>query len=68
MGKARMGPAELRELDAMIGRAEAACERYRRDAERRGLPPPLAARRCKTLRIMEAALAGLRAKKAAAAP
>jgi hypothetical protein len=62
-----MGPAELRELDAMIGRAEAACERYRRDAERKGVPPPLAARRRRTLRIMEAALAGLRAKRAVVA-
>jgi hypothetical protein len=62
-----MGPAELRELDAMIGRAEAACERYRRDAERKGVPPPLAARRRRTLRIMEAALVGLRAKRAVVA-
>jgi hypothetical protein len=55
----------LRELDAMIGRAEAACERYRRRAERRGLPPPLVARRRKRLRAMEATLT--RAKRAVVA-
>ena len=60
------GSACLKELDAMIGCAEAACERYRRMAERKGIPPPLAARRHRTLQIMEDTLARLRANRAAA--
>jgi hypothetical protein len=63
MVKARMGLAELRELDAMIDRAEAACERYRRSTERKDIPPSWVERRRRTLRTMEAALARLRIKR-----
>ena len=61
------GSPYLNELDAIIQRAEAACERYRRMAERKGIPPPWAARRHRTLQIMEDTLARLRANRAAAA-
>ena len=62
-----LGSPYLNELDAMIRRAEAACERYRRMAERKGIPPPWAARRHRTLQIMEDTLARLRADRAAPA-
>jgi hypothetical protein len=58
--------ATVRELDAMIVRAEVACERYRRSAERKGLPPPWVARRRKRLQTMEDTLSRLRQKRAAA--
>ena len=47
------------ELDAMIGRAEAACLRYRRAAEEWGLSPVVRNRRTK-LERMEEMLARLR--------
>ena len=51
-------------LDAMIARAEAVCERYRRAAAKPGLSPPAARRRL--CRNMEEMLARLRAERAAA--
>ena len=50
-------------LDAMILRAEAACERYRRAAEAKGLKPKAVRSRRKTLERMESALAWLRAQR-----
>ena len=50
----------------MIGRAEAACERYRRIAERKGLLAPLRAKRRGRLHTMKAMLARLLAQRAKA--
>ena len=52
------------ELDAMIGRAEAACLRYRRAAEEWGLSPAVARNRRTKLAKMEEMLARLREKRA----
>jgi hypothetical protein len=60
-------PLELGILDAMIGRAEVACERYRRNAERKGIPPDWIERRRRTLQTMEAVLARLQFKREAVA-
>ena len=49
----------LAELDVMIARAEAACERYRQAAEVRGLTPPLARKRRALSQQMEEVLARL---------
>jgi hypothetical protein len=53
-------------LDARIGRAEAACERYRRSAGEEGLMPDVARKRRAAWQRMEDMLAGLRAQRAAA--
>ena len=52
------------ELDAMIGRAEAACLRYRRAAEEWGLSPPVTRNRRTKLAKMEEMLARLREERA----
>ena len=52
------------ELDAMIGRAEAACLRYRRAAEEWGLSPIVRQSRRAKLEIMETMLARLREERA----
>jgi hypothetical protein len=54
----------LRHLEAVIARAEAACERYRQIADRKEIPPSFRLeRRRRTLRTMEAVLARLRAQR-----
>ena len=50
-------------LEAMIARAEAACVRYRRAAEAKGLSPFAARKRIHTLKRMEDALMRLRAQR-----
>ena len=52
------------ELDAMIGRAQAACLRYRRAAEEWGLSPVVIRNRRTKLEIMETMLARLREERA----
>ena len=52
------------ELKAMIGRAEAACLRYRRAAEEWGLSPPLTRHRRPKLAKMEEMLVRLREERA----
>ena len=52
-----------KELDAMIGRAVAACDRYRQATERWGLSAPLRRNRRKRLQTMEATLARLLAQR-----
>ena len=52
------------ELDAMIGRAEAACSRYRRAAEEWGLSPIVRQSRRAKLEIMVTMLARLREERA----
>ena len=52
------------ELDAMIGRAEAACLRYRRAAEEWGLSPVVIRNRRTKLATMEELLARLREERA----
>ena len=52
----------LKELDAMIGRAVAACDRYRQATEQWGLSAPLRRNRRKRLQTMEAMLARLLAQ------
>jgi len=54
----------LAELDAMIARAEAACERYRQRAEARGLTPPLARKRRAASEKMREVLARLHVQRA----
>jgi hypothetical protein len=61
-----LGSAYFTELDAMIGRAEAACERYRQAADEKGLSPAVASRRRGASQTMKDLLAGLRTKRAAA--
>ena len=58
----RLLPRE--ELDAMIGRAEAACLRYRRAAEEWGVSPSVLHNRRVKLERMEAMLALLREERA----
>ena len=53
-------------LEEMIGRAEAACLRYRRGAAERGLSPVALHNRRVKLEIMEAMLARLREERAPA--
>ena len=53
------------ELDAMIARAEAACERSRRAIAARGMAPPQTQKRKASLAKMEATLLRLRSQKAA---
>ena len=62
------GLACLKELDAMIGRAVAACSRYRQATEQWGLPAPLRRNRRKRLQTMEAMLARLLAQRANEVP
>ena len=69
---ARMGDQSklspgLADLDAMIARAEAACERGRRKLEARRWPGPADLRRGVAQQTMEDTLARLRAQRAAAA-
>ena len=56
----------LAELDVMIVRAEAACERYRQAAEERGLTPPLARKRRAASQRMREVLARLQMQRAPA--
>ena len=56
-----LGSAYLTEIDAMIGRAEAACERYRQAALEEGLSPAIVARRRSASQTMKDMLARLRA-------
>ena len=58
----------LNELDAMIGRAVAACDRYRQATEQWGLSAPLRRNRRKRLQTMEAMLARLLAQRANEVP
>ena len=60
--RVRLLPRE--ELDAMIGRAEAACSRYRRAAEEWGLSPIVRQSRRVKLERMEAMLARLHEERA----
>ena len=62
------GSACLKELDAMIGRAVAACDRYRQATEQWGLPAPVRRDRRKRLQTMEAMLARLLAQRANEVP
>jgi len=55
-------------LDAMIERAEAACERYRQAAVQPHLHPQTARARHQTLQQMEMSLSRLRAQRLAALP
>ena len=50
-------------LEAIISRAEAACERYRQAAEKPGLHPQTARTRRQILQQMELSLARLRAQR-----
>jgi len=54
------------ELDAMIGRAEAACLRYRQAADKPGLNSLAARMRRGSYQAMEKSLARLRAQRVAA--
>ena len=60
--RVRLLPRE--ELDAMIGRAEAACSRYRRAAEEWGLSPIVRQSRRAELERMETMLARLQEERA----
>ena len=60
--QALLSPRE--ELDVMIGRAEAACLRYRQAAAERGLSPIVTRHRRGKLVAMEAMLARLREERA----
>ena len=62
------GSAYLKELDAMIGRAVAACDRYRQATEQRGLSAPIRRNRRKRLQTMEAMLARFLAQRANEVP
>src|SRR4051794_13494405 len=62
-----LGVPCLAELDAMIVRAEAACERYRQRAAARGLTPPLAHKRRAASERMIELLARLRVQRATVA-
>jgi hypothetical protein len=62
-----LGVPCLAELDAMIARAEAACERYRQRAAARGLSPPFARKRRAASEKMEELLARLRVQRATVA-
>ena len=55
-------------IDAMILRAEAACERYRRSAERKCANEYVAQARRQTLQQMERALSRLQAERQVAVP
>ena len=68
MVESAYGLACLKELDAMIGRAVAACDRYRQATEQWGLPAPLRRNRRKRLQTMEAMLARLLAQRANEVP
>ena len=59
-----LGSAYFTEMDAMIGRAETACLRYRRAAEAWGLSPFVRQSRRAKLEIMETMLARLREERA----
>ena len=58
----------LRELDAMIGRAQEACARYRRAAAEPGLSHAVTRHRLGKLGTMEEALARLEGLRAPARP
>ena len=68
MVESAYGSARLKELDAMIGRAVAACDRYRQATEQWGLPAPVRRDRRKRLQTMEAMLARLLAQRANEVP
>lgn len=57
----------LASLDDAIVRAEASCDRHRQAAAKQGLSPGVAMNRQRRCRTMEAALVGLRARRAIAA-
>lgn len=59
-------PSHLVELDAMIARAEAMCERYRLAAEMGGLTRSRATKRRAALQAMRTLLARLRSQRTAA--
>ena len=61
-----LGSAYFTVINAMISRAEAACERYRQAALEEGLSPAIVARRRSSSQTMEDMLARLRAHRAAA--
>jgi hypothetical protein len=63
-----LGSAYLTVIDAMITRAEAACERYRQAALEEGLSPATVARRRSSSQTMKDMLARLRAERVAAEP
>ena len=56
------GPAHAATLDAMILRAEAACERYRLRAEEKGHAPPFIRKRYEMLWSMQAILERLQSQ------
>ena len=62
---AAAGPQLEAELDEMIVRAEAACVRYRHDADATGLSPLTARMRRDRWQAMEKTLARLQAQRAA---
>ena len=57
---------QLAELDSMIARAEAICERYRQSAEEEGLSQSCATKRRAALQTVRGLLARLRIQRAAA--
>lgn len=59
------GSTHAATLDAMILRAEAACERYRLRAEEKGRAPPFVRKRYEILWSMQAILERLQAQRAA---
>ena len=66
MNEHQTRPSHLAELDAMIVRAEAMCERYRRAAEEGGLSRSRATKRRTALQSMQTLLARLRSQRTAA--
>jgi hypothetical protein len=60
-----LGSAYLTEMDAMISRAEAACERYRQAALEEGLSPAVVTRRRSASQTMKDVLARLQAQRGA---
>jgi hypothetical protein len=63
-----LGSAYLTVIDAMISRAEAACERYSQAALEEGLSPAVASRRRSSSQTMKDMLARLRAERVVAEP
>ena len=65
MNEHQTRPSHLAELDAMIVRAEAMCERYRRAVEEGGLSRSRATKRRTALQSMQTLLARLRSQRTA---
>ena len=65
MNEHQTRPSHLAELDEMIVRAEAMCERYRRAVEEGGLSRSRATKRRTALQSMQTLLARLRSQRTA---